>query len=62
MNTEEVVGSFITSSSKGHCAHQRENDDKCDGWEEYPYTHGRDGYIGSYSHVDLPSGAKNEAH
>jgi hypothetical protein len=39
--------SFITSSSKGHCTYQGENDDKRDGREENPDTHGRDGHIGS---------------
>ena len=36
-----------TPSSKSYCTYQRENDDKCDGGEENPYTHGRDGHIGS---------------
>jgi len=54
VNTEKVVESFITSSSKGHCTNQRENDDKCDGWEEDAYANGRDGDIGCYLHFELP--------
>ena len=58
MNTEEVVESFITSSSKGHCTNQRENDDKCDGWEEDACANGHDGYIGCYLHFELPRGVE----
>ena len=58
VNTDEVVESFITSSSKGHCTYQRENDDKCDGWEEDACANGHDGYIGCYLHFELPRGVE----
>jgi hypothetical protein len=54
VNTEEVVESFITSSSKGHCTYQCENDDKRDGREEDACANRHDGYIGSYLHCELP--------
>ena len=53
VNTEEVV-EIITSSSKGHCTYQCENDDKCDGREEDACANGHDGYIGCYLHSELP--------
>jgi|LakMenE18May11ns_1017448.scaffolds.fasta_scaffold9505009_2 hypothetical protein len=54
VNTEEGVESFITSSSKGHCTYQRENDDECDGREEDAGANSHDGYIGCYLHFELP--------
>jgi len=54
VNTEEVVESFITSSSKGHCTYQCENDDECDGREEDACANSHDGYIGRYLHFELP--------
>ncbi len=54
MNTEEVIESFITPSSKGHCTYQRENDDECDGREEDACANSHDGYVGCYLHCELP--------
>jgi len=53
VNTEEVV-EIITSSSKGHCTYQCENDDKCDRREEDACANRHDGYVGSYLHCELP--------
>jgi hypothetical protein len=46
VNTEEVVESFTTSSSKRHCTYQRENDDECDGREDDACANSHDGYVG----------------
>ena len=45
VNTEEVV-EIITSSSKGNCTYQCENNYQCDGWEEDACANGHDGYVG----------------